>query len=120
MKLINIYWTPFFFAPESLNLTFNSMAQKLAKMQNLSNLVYRSQQGRYLPHGARFYADGKLQLIRKNIFPAVSIISYGYLYYQLSVNKLFLSFSSYRLSEINNEDPPTTVYFVATVGLLSL
>ena len=67
-----------------------------------------------------FYADGKLQLIRKNIFPTVSIISYGYLYYQLSVNKLFLSFSSYRLSEKNNEDPPTTVYFIATIGLLSL
>ena len=67
-----------------------------------------------------FFADGKLQLIKKNIFPAVSIISYGYLYYQLSVNKLFLSFSSYRLSELNNEDPPTTIYFVATIGLLSL
>ena len=67
-----------------------------------------------------FYADGKLQLINKNIFPSVAIFSYGYLYYQLYINKLFLSFSSYRLSDLNNEDPPTTVYFIASIALLSL
>ena len=67
-----------------------------------------------------FYADGKLQIIKNNIFPVVAILSYGYLYYQLSINNLFLSFSSYRLSEINNEDPPTAFYFVASIGLLSL
>ncbi len=67
-----------------------------------------------------FFADGKLQLIKNSIFPIIAFFSYGYLYYQLSINKTFLSFSNYRLSEMNNEDPPTAFYFVASIGLLSL
>ena len=59
-----------------------------------------------------FFADGKLQLIKNSIFPIIAIFSYGYLYYQLSINKTFLSFSNYRLSEMNNEDPPTALSLI--------
>tara|TARA_B100001778_G_scaffold197873_1_gene163261 strand:+ start:144 stop:1187 length:1044 start_codon:yes stop_codon:yes gene_type:complete len=67
-----------------------------------------------------FYADGKVQLINKNVFRYLAVFAYGYLFYQISVSDRYLSLASYRLSSLNNEDPPTTLYLVASIGLISL
>ena len=66
-----------------------------------------------------FYADGKVQLINKNIFTFTSIISFGYLFYKLSFSNEYLSMVSYRLTSISNEDPPTTLFLITSVGLIS-
>jgi len=67
-----------------------------------------------------FYADGKIQVINKNVFRYIAVFAYGYLLYQISVSDKYLSLASYRLSTLNNEDPPTTLYLVASIGLISL
>ena len=67
-----------------------------------------------------FYADGKIQEVNVNVFRYLTVFSYGYLFYQISVSNKYLSLASYRLSSLNNEDPPTTFYLVASIGLISL
>ena len=67
-----------------------------------------------------FFADGKIQKINLNVFKYITIFSYGYLFYQMSVSESYLSLASYRLTSLNNEDPPTTVYLIASIGLISL
>ena len=67
-----------------------------------------------------FYADGKIQEVNVNVFRYLTVFSYGYLFYQISVSNKYLSLASYRLSSLNNEDPPTTLYLVASIGLISL
>jgi len=42
------------------------------------------------------------------------------LFYQMSVSESYLSLASYRLTSLNNEDPPTTIYLIASIGLISL
>jgi len=66
-----------------------------------------------------FYADGKIQVINKNVFRYITVIAYGYLFYQINVSEKYLSLASYRLSSLNNEDPPTTLYLIASIGLIS-
>ena len=66
-----------------------------------------------------FYADGKIQVINKNVFRYIAVFAYGYLFYQISVSEKYLSLASYRLSSLNNEDPPTTLYLIASIGLIS-
>ena len=51
-----------------------------------------------------FYADGKIQVVNKNVFRYIAVIAYGYLFYQISVSERYLSLASYRLSSLNNED----------------
>ena len=67
-----------------------------------------------------FYADGKIQEVNLNVFRYLTVFSYGYLFYQISVSNKYLSLASYRLTSLNNEDPPTTLYLVASIGLISL
>jgi len=67
-----------------------------------------------------FYADGKIQEVNVNVFRYLTVFSYGYLFYQISASNKYLSLASYRLSSLNNEDPPTTFYLVASIGLISL
>jgi hypothetical protein len=67
-----------------------------------------------------FYADGKIQQININFFRYVTVFAYGYLFYQITAANKYLSLASYRLSSINNEDPPTTLYLVASIGLICL
>ena len=67
-----------------------------------------------------FYADGKIQEVNVNVFRYLTVFSYGYLFYQISASNKYLSLASYRLSSLNNEDPPTTLYLVASIGLISL
>jgi len=38
----------------------------------------------------------------------------------MSVSESYLSLASYRLTSLNNEDPPTTVYLIASIGLICL
>ncbi len=66
-----------------------------------------------------FYADGKIQMINRNLFRYLTVFSYGYLFYQMSVSNSYLSLASYRLTSLNNEDPPTTFYLIASIGLIS-
>ena len=67
-----------------------------------------------------FYADGKIQQININVFRYITVFSYGYHFYQSAVSDEYLSLASYRLLTINNEDPPTTFYLIASIGLISL
>ncbi len=65
-----------------------------------------------------FFADGKIQKINLNVFRYITIFTYGYLFYQMSMSNSYLSLASYRLTSINNEDPPTTTYLIASIGLI--
>ena len=38
----------------------------------------------------------------------------------MSVSESYLSLASYRLTSFNNEDPPTTIYLIASIGLICL
>tara|TARA_B100000925_G_scaffold208355_1_gene158613 strand:- start:636 stop:1415 length:780 start_codon:yes stop_codon:yes gene_type:complete len=38
----------------------------------------------------------------------------------MSVTESYLSLASYRLTSLNNEDPPTTIYLIASIGLICL
>ena len=67
-----------------------------------------------------FFADGKIQKLKLNVFRYVTVFAYGYLFYQMSVSESYLSLASYRLTSLNNEDPPTTVYLIASIGLICL
>ena len=66
-----------------------------------------------------FFADGKMFTYKASIFVTLSIISYIYLFYKFDTSNQFMSVSSYRLSLLTNEDPPTVYYLIASVGLLS-
>ena len=66
-----------------------------------------------------FFADGKMFTYKTSIFVTLSIISYIYLFYKFDTSNQFMSVSSYRLSLLTNEDPPTVYYLIASVGLLS-
>ena len=67
-----------------------------------------------------FFADGKIQKLNINIFRYITVFTYGYLFYQMSVSESYLSLASYRLTSLNNEDPPTTIYLIASIGLICL
>ena len=67
-----------------------------------------------------FFADGKIQKLNLNVFRYITVFTYGYLFYQMSVSESYLSLASYRLTSLNNEDPPTTVYLIASIGLICL
>ena len=67
-----------------------------------------------------FFADGKIQKININVFRYITVFTYGYLFYQMSVSESYLSLASYRLTSLNNEDPPTTLYLIASIGLICL
>ena len=67
-----------------------------------------------------FFADGKIQKLNLNVFIYVTVFSYGYLFYQMSISESYLSLASYRLTSLNNEDPPTTIYLIASIGLICL
>ena len=67
-----------------------------------------------------FFADGKIQKVNINVFRYVTVFTYGYLFYQMSASESYLSLASYRLTSLNNEDPPTTIYLIASIGLISL
>ncbi len=67
-----------------------------------------------------FFADGKIQKININVFRYITVFTYGYLFYQMSVSESYLSLASYRLTSLNNEDPPTTIYLIASIGLICL
>ena len=67
-----------------------------------------------------FFADGKIQKVNINVFRYVTVFTYGYLFYQMSVSESYLSLASYRLTSLNNEDPPTTIYLIASIGLICL
>ena len=67
-----------------------------------------------------FFADGKIQKVKLNVFKYITVFTYGYLFYQMSVSESYLSLASYRLTSFNNEDPPTTMYLIASIGLICL
>ena len=67
-----------------------------------------------------FFADGKIQKLNINVFRYITVFTYGYLFYQMSVSESYLSLASYRLTSLNNEDPPTTIYLIASIGLICL
>ena len=67
-----------------------------------------------------FFADGKIQKVNINVFRYITVFTYGYLFYQMSASESYLSLASYRLTSLNNEDPPTTIYLIASIGLISL
>ena len=67
-----------------------------------------------------FFADGKIQKLNTNVFRYITVFTYGYLFYQLSVSESYLSLASYRLTSLNNEDPPTTIYLISSIGLICL
>ena len=67
-----------------------------------------------------FFADGKIQKLNLNVYRYITVFTYGYLFYQMSVSESYLSLASYRLTSLNNEDPPTTVYLIASIGLICL
>ena len=54
------------------------------------------------------------------MFSDITVFTYGYLFYQMSVSESYLSLASYRLTSLNNEDPPTTIYLIASIGLICL
>ena len=67
-----------------------------------------------------FYADGKILKVNLNVFRYITLFTYGYLFYQMSDSNPYLSLASYRLTSLNNEDPPTTTYLIASIGLICL
>ena len=67
-----------------------------------------------------FFADGKIQKVKFSVFRYITVFTYGYLFYQMSVSESYLSLASYRLTSFNNEDPPTTIYLIASIGLICL
>ncbi|MDB4249688.1 hypothetical protein N9851_01115 [Acidimicrobiia bacterium] len=67
-----------------------------------------------------FLADGKIFSYRKSLFAAISFVAYSYLGYLHITTDQFLSVTNYRLLSLTNEDPPTTVYLISSIGLLSL
>ena len=66
-----------------------------------------------------FLADGKIFTITKSIFGGITFISYTYLFYVYTTTDQFLSVSNYRLLSYSNEDPPTSIYLIASIGLIS-
>ena len=66
-----------------------------------------------------FYADGKIFNFKKRTFAAISLLSYTYLSFLHYSTSEYLSVSNYRLLSFSNEDPPTTIYLIASVGLIS-
>ena len=67
-----------------------------------------------------FLADGKIFSFTRSFFVAVSLISYSYLSYMHTTTDQFLSVTNYRLLSYSNEDPPTTIYLISSLGLISL
>ena len=67
-----------------------------------------------------FLADGKIFAFRKSLFAGVTFFSYSYLSYIHTTTEQYLSVSNYRLLSFSNEDPPTTVYLISSIGLISL
>ena len=67
-----------------------------------------------------FLADGKIFSFTKSSFAGVSVIAYSYLSYVYTTSDQFLSVSNYRLLSDSNEDPPTTIYLISSIGLISL
>ncbi len=67
-----------------------------------------------------FFADGKIFKFKASIFVTASLFSYVYLFYIFNTTTEFMSVSSYRLTAISNEDPPTIYYLVSSIGLLSI
>ena len=67
-----------------------------------------------------FFADGKIFGYSKSLFLGISFISYSYLAYMFTTTDQFLSVSNYRLISLSNEDPPTTVFLIASLGIISL
>ena len=66
-----------------------------------------------------FYADGKIFTYKKSFFAVATILSYSYLLYLHISTEQYLSVSNYRLLSFSNEDPPTTIYLVASLGMIS-
>ena len=67
-----------------------------------------------------FLADGKIFSFTKSFFAGVSVIAYSYLSYVYTTSDKFLSVSNYRLLSYSNEDPPTTIYLISSIGLISI
>ena len=63
--------------------------------------------------------DGKIFNFKKRTFAAISLLSYSYLSFLHYSTSEYLSVSNYRLLSFSNEDPPTTIYLIASVGLIS-
>ena len=62
-----------------------------------------------------FFADGKFLLLKKNLIAFVFLSLLSYLFFILEQNINSLSMASYRLSNYNNEDPPTILYLAASM-----
>ena len=67
-----------------------------------------------------FYADGKIFTYNKTVFAVIAAFSYSYLTYIFTTSNQYLSVANYRLLSFSNEDPPTSIYLVASIGLISL
>lgn len=65
-----------------------------------------------------FFADGKTLFLQKNLLFFLPISLLGYLFFKLDQNSDNFSMASYRLSLLNNEDPPTTLYLIASLMTL--
>ena len=66
-----------------------------------------------------FFADGTLQNIKKSYYFIVFVGSYLALYY-LSLNEgSLLTVSNFRLTSFTNEDPPTLMMLLSSIGLIS-
>jgi hypothetical protein len=65
-----------------------------------------------------FYADGKLQILKKRIYFMFALLFYGFLYYQVIINNILLNFANYRLNSIGNEDPPSAYYLVVSLAFI--
>ena len=67
-----------------------------------------------------FLADGKIFSVRNSLFGGISFISYSYLAFLHTTTDEFLSVSNYRLLSLSNEDPPTTIFLISSIGFISL
>ena len=67
-----------------------------------------------------FYADGKIQLLNRKIYFLFTFVLFGFLYYQISFNEIFMNFANYRLNSISNEDPPSAYYLIVSFASIFL
>ena len=66
-----------------------------------------------------FYADGTIQEIKLRYFSLIGIFAYFSLYIISTEYLSVASISNFRLTIVTNEDPPTLVMLLSSIGLIS-
>ena len=67
-----------------------------------------------------FYADGSLQEIKLSLYFIVVLVSYISLFFLSTDYSSLTSISNFRLTMNTNEDPPTLIMLLSSIGLISL